>query len=142
MPLDPSTVHRWDVRELRPLAVEAARRRRELRAEAKAGRMTFADLFKLAQEDRTVARTRVRSVLGWLTGIGSSRAFRIMSDCHVGATRRMGDLTEDDCVLILAHPYVSRVTAQVRLSQSRRLGVTEHPLIPEGDALEAELSVP
>ena len=75
-------------------ALVARRRRAEVKTELAAGRLTVADMLKLAGEDDAVAKLRVVDMLSALPRIGPVRAAAIMGQVGIAPSRRMRGLGE------------------------------------------------
>lgn len=72
-------------------AAEARQKRAELRQQIKAGKMSFADVMKKA-DDPIVARMKVSTLLESLPGFGKAKAAKIMSELGISESRRVQGL--------------------------------------------------
>jgi guanylate kinase len=75
----------------RDRALQARRRRAEVKADLAAGRTDLASVLA-ARRDPVIARLRVQDVLRSLPGIGAARAGVILDDCRIDPKRRLGQL--------------------------------------------------
>jgi hypothetical protein len=82
--------------EQRQAALEKAARARRARAEIKErlkmGSLTLSELFRLADDDETVAKIKVLALLESLPGVGKVKARRVMEDIGIAETRRVQGL--------------------------------------------------
>jgi hypothetical protein len=72
-------------------AAEARRKRAELKAQLKSGNLTLATVLD-KEEDDTVGKMKVSSVLESLPGVGKVRARKIMEKYDISASRRIRGL--------------------------------------------------
>ncbi len=72
-------------------AAEARRRRADLKAELKAERVSLRDVLG-RQDDDTVGKMKVSSVLESLPGVGKVRARKIMERLDISSSRRVRGL--------------------------------------------------
>ncbi len=72
-------------------AAEARRRRAELKGELKSGKTTLKDVLS-RQDDDTVGKMKVSTVLESLPGVGKVRARKIMEKLDISASRRVRGL--------------------------------------------------
>jgi hypothetical protein len=72
-------------------AAEARKRRAELKAELKSGKRSLPDVLA-QQDDATVGKMKVATVLESLPGVGKVRARKIMEKLEISATRRVRGL--------------------------------------------------
>ena len=72
-------------------AAEARRRRAELKAQLKSEKMSLRDVLS-RQEDVTVGKMKVSSVLESLPGVGKVRARKIMERLDISSSRRVRGL--------------------------------------------------
>ncbi|GAB4273815.1 MAG: integration host factor, actinobacterial type [Coriobacteriia bacterium] len=72
-------------------AAEARKKRAELRQQIKAGKMSFADVMKKA-DDPIVARMKVSTLLESLPGFGKAKAAKIMEELKISESRRVQGL--------------------------------------------------
>lgn len=72
-------------------AAEARRKRAELKAELKSGKLSLKDLLAKTNDD-TVGKMKVSSVLESLPGVGKVRATKIMEKLDISASRRVRGL--------------------------------------------------
>jgi DNA uptake protein ComE-like DNA-binding protein len=72
-------------------AAEARQKRAALRADIKAGKMTFAAVMKKS-DDPIVARMRVATLLESLPGFGKAKAAKIMNELEISESRRVQGL--------------------------------------------------
>jgi hypothetical protein len=98
---------------LRERAQEAAQRRREYRQATRGGRHTLAELLTLAEEDSTLARTRIKTVLSWLPGIGVAKIRRILEETHLSPSQRLSSITGEKRQQLIEHPRIRQHTAAV-----------------------------
>jgi hypothetical protein len=82
--------------EQRQAALEKAARVRRERAEVKEklklGSLSLADLLKKAEQDETVGKMKVVSVLESLPGLGKVKARRLMETVGISESRRLQGL--------------------------------------------------
>ena len=94
MPLPPSLSP-----EQRQAALEkatAARRQRaEVKERLKAGALTLEQLFKEGDEDETLAKLKVVSVLESMPGVGKVGARRLMEELEISESRRLRGLGDN-----------------------------------------------
>jgi S13-like protein len=94
MPLPPSLSP-----EQRQAALEkatAARRQRaEVKERLKAGALSLEQLFKEGDEDETLAKLKVVSVLESMPGVGKVGARRLMEELDISESRRLRGLGEN-----------------------------------------------
>src|SRR5262245_65413718 len=69
-------------------AAEARKKRAEVKGELKSGKRTLADVLKKADEDGTLGKMKVSTVLESLPGVGKVRAQKIMEEIDITASRR------------------------------------------------------
>jgi len=72
-------------------AAEARRKRAELKAQLKSGKLTLKDILARSNDD-TVGKMKVSTVLESLPGVGKVRAAKIMEKLDISATRRVRGL--------------------------------------------------
>jgi DNA uptake protein ComE-like DNA-binding protein len=72
-------------------AAEARQKRAELRAQIKAGKVSFADVMKRAN-DPVVARMKVSTLLESLPGFGKAKAAKLMAELEISDSRRVQGL--------------------------------------------------
>jgi hypothetical protein len=72
-------------------AAEARRKRAELKAQLKSGNLTLATVLD-KEDDDTVGKMKVSSVLESLPGVGKVRARKIMEKHDISASRRIRGL--------------------------------------------------
>jgi hypothetical protein len=72
-------------------AAEARRKRAELKAQLKSGNTTLATVLD-KDDDETVGKMKVSSVLESLPGVGKVRARKIMEKLDISASRRVRGL--------------------------------------------------
>jgi hypothetical protein len=72
-------------------AAEARQKRAELRAQIKAGDMSFADVMAKS-DDPIVARMKVSTLLESLPGYGKAKAAKIMEELEISESRRVQGL--------------------------------------------------
>jgi len=73
-------------------AAEARRKRAELKAQLKSGNLTLATVLDKDDDDDTVGKMKVASVLESLPGVGKVRARKIMEKLDISASRRVRGL--------------------------------------------------
>ncbi|NLU82147.1 integration host factor, actinobacterial type [Rhodococcus sp. HNM0569] len=66
--------------------------RAKLREDLKSGKTNLAEVFTLADEDETIAKTKVLYVLESLPKVGKTTAASIVEEVGIPATRRLGGL--------------------------------------------------
>jgi signal recognition particle GTPase len=91
MPLPPSLTAEQRQQALEKAAL-ARRQRAELKEKLKMGSVTLADLFRQAENNETVAKMKVVSVLESLPGLGKVKARRLMEQVGISETRRVQGL--------------------------------------------------
>lgn len=72
-------------------AAQARQKRAALRADIKAGKVTFAAVMKKA-DDPIVARMKVSTLLESLPGFGKAKAAKIMTELEISESRRVQGL--------------------------------------------------
>jgi hypothetical protein len=72
-------------------AAEARQKRAALRADIKAGKLTFAAVMKKA-DDPIVARMKVSTLLESLPGFGKAKAAKVMTELAISESRRVQGL--------------------------------------------------
>lgn len=83
-------------------AAQARTVRSELLAKVRAGTVTVAEVFAMAQDDDLVKRTRVSQVLRAMPGWGPARVAAVMATCGVEVKRRVGGVAEAQRERLLA----------------------------------------
>lgn len=73
-------------------AVDARRRRAELKESLKRGELSLADVLERAKSDEVVSRTPILTVLESMPGIGKVKAGRIMARVGISESRRVRGL--------------------------------------------------
>ncbi len=73
-------------------AAQARQIRSELKQRLKMGSLSFADVLRKADEDETVAKTKVLAVLESLPGVGKVKARRTMETVGIAENRRLRGL--------------------------------------------------
>ena len=88
----------------RALAKAAASRKRraEVKAEVKTGRLSIADVFNLSKSDEAVAKMRVFELLESISGVGKVRARSVMERLNISPTRRVQGLGAKQIPALLA----------------------------------------
>ncbi|MDD6289065.1 MAG: integration host factor, actinobacterial type [Eggerthellales bacterium] len=71
-------------------AAAARKARAELKANIKAGTVTIAEV--LESQDEIVKKTKVAAVLAALPGYGKARVAKLMEECGIQESRRVGGL--------------------------------------------------
>ena len=82
-------------------AAEARRKRAEVKAQLKSGKRTLRDVLS-RDDDETIAKMKVSSVLEALPGVGKKRAQSIMERLDISATRRVRGLGSKQREALLA----------------------------------------
>jgi DNA uptake protein ComE-like DNA-binding protein len=82
-------------------AAEARKKRAELKGELKSGKRSLADVLKRAENDDTIGKMKVSSVLESLPGVGKVRAQKIMEELDISATRRVRGLGAKQRAMLL-----------------------------------------
>ncbi|MFA5843469.1 MAG: integration host factor, actinobacterial type [Coriobacteriia bacterium] len=72
-------------------AAEARQKRAELRGKIKAGKVSFAEVMKKA-DDPIVARMKVTTLLESLPGFGKAKAAKVMDELEISVSRRVQGL--------------------------------------------------
>src|SRR5674476_446763 len=72
-------------------AAEARAKRAAVRADIKAGKLSFAEVMKRAN-DPIVARLKVSALLQSLPGFGKAKAARVMEELEISESRRVRGL--------------------------------------------------
>jgi DNA uptake protein ComE-like DNA-binding protein len=72
-------------------AAEARQKRAALRADIKAGKVSFAEVMRRSA-DPIVARMKVSTLLESLPGFGKAKAAKIMEDLEISGSRRVQGL--------------------------------------------------
>ena len=88
MPLP--TLNEEQRREALAKAAEARRKRAEIKAQLKAGKLNLREL--LARDDDVVGKMKVSNVLESLPGVGKVRAGKLMEKLEISASRRVRGL--------------------------------------------------
>lgn len=91
MPLPPSLTPEQRQAALEKAAV-ARRQRAEVKEKLKAGSLSLGELFEQADQDETLAKLKVVSVLESLPGVGKVRARRLMQELDISESRRLRGL--------------------------------------------------
>lgn len=73
-------------------AVANRRRRAEIKAQLRAGLLTWRELLELSHVDDVVAALRVQEALLCLPGVGPQRLHRFMDSAQISASRRLRGL--------------------------------------------------
>lgn len=72
-------------------AAKARQERAEIRAQIKAGKLSFADAMKKAA-DPVIARMKVSTLLESLPGFGKAKAHKLMEELDISESRRVQGL--------------------------------------------------
>jgi hypothetical protein len=88
MPLP--TLNKEQRREALAKAAEARRKRAEIKAQLKAGKLNLPEL--LSRDDDVVGKMKVSNVLESLPGVGKVRAGKLMEKLDISASRRVRGL--------------------------------------------------
>jgi hypothetical protein len=88
MPLP--TLNEEQRREALAKAAEARRKRAEIKAQLKAGKLNLREL--LSRDDDVVGKMKVSNVLESLPGVGKVRAGKLMEKLDISASRRVRGL--------------------------------------------------
>jgi hypothetical protein len=91
VPLPPSLTPEQRQAALEKAAV-ARRQRAEVKEKLKAGSLFLGELFEQADQDETLAKLKVVSVLESLPGVGKVRARRLMQELDISESRRLRGL--------------------------------------------------
>jgi hypothetical protein len=91
MPLPPALTPEQRQAALEKAAV-ARRQRAEVKEKLKASSLTLAELFEQGDNDETLAKLKVVSVLESLPGVGKVRARRLMQELDISESRRLRGL--------------------------------------------------
>jgi hypothetical protein len=83
-------------------AAEARRKRAELKAQLKSGNVALASVLSRANNDDTVGKMKVASVLESLPGVGKVRARKMMEKLDISASRRVRGLGSKQKEALLA----------------------------------------
>ena len=87
----------------RDRALDARRRRAEIKRELRAGRLPLADVLAQRQDDPVVARMRVTELVEALPGIGPVRGAQLLEQCGIAPSRRLRGLGQHQvCALTAA----------------------------------------
>ena len=73
-------------------SADARSSRAEVQSKLKAGDIDLEEVFRLADRDDTIGRTRVKVLLQNLPGVGSTGAVRAMEEIGIDASRRVRGL--------------------------------------------------
>jgi hypothetical protein len=92
---------------------EAAKHRRDLREQTRKGDLTLAELFNLVEQDRVLARTRIRTVLLWIPTFGNAKVGKVLGNACISPARRLTTLTANERSGLLADPRIVQHTAAV-----------------------------
>lgn len=84
----------------RQLALEARRRRAEIKRQLAAGG-SVGEVLALRANDPAVARMKARDLIEACPGIGEARATRILTDCQIAESRRLRGLGEHQVAALL-----------------------------------------
>ena len=99
----------------RQLALEARRRRAEIKRHLAAGG-SVREVLALRAEDPAIARMRARDLVEACPGIGAARATRILAQCQIAESRRLRGLGDHQvAALVMALDSSVRGTARGRL---------------------------
>lgn len=79
-------------REALAKAAQARKVRAELKAQLKAGEVSFAEVLARAEDDEVVAKTKVTAVLESLPQVGKVRARKLMERFEISPSRRLRGL--------------------------------------------------
>jgi hypothetical protein len=99
---------------LRQRAQEAAQRRREYREATRDGVYTLEELLTLAQDDIILARTRLKTVLSWLSGVGAVKTRRILDETHITSDQRLRSLSRTQRACLLGNSIIVQHAAAIR----------------------------
>lgn len=81
-------------------ALMARRKRAQIREDLKEGRITLPELIET--DDEVVKRMRVSAMLEALPAIGETKSKRIMEECGIAESRRIGGLGKHQKAKLLA----------------------------------------
>jgi hypothetical protein len=73
-------------------AAKVRRERAEIKEKLKMGSLTLTELLKMAENDETVGKMKVLSVLESLPGLGKVKARRLMDTVGISESRRLQGL--------------------------------------------------
>jgi hypothetical protein len=76
-------------------ATAARRQRAEVKERLKAGALSLEQLFKEGDEDETLAKLKVVSVLESMPGVGKVGARRLMEELDISESRRLRGLGDN-----------------------------------------------
>ena len=84
-------------------AAKVRRERAEVKEKLKLGSMSLAELLEQAEDDETVGKMKVVSVLESLPGLGKVKARRLMETVGISETRRLQGLGANQREALLSH---------------------------------------
>jgi hypothetical protein len=76
-------------------AAAARKQRAEIKERLKAGALSLEQLFKEGDDDETLAKLKVVSVLESMPGVGKVRARRLMEELEISESRRLRGLGDN-----------------------------------------------
>jgi hypothetical protein len=76
-------------------AAAARKQRAEVKERLKAGALSLEQLFKEGDDDETLAKLKVVSVLESMPGVGKVRARRLMEELDISESRRLRGLGDN-----------------------------------------------
>ena len=89
-------------------AAAARKQRAEIKERLKAGALSLEQLFKEGDDDETLAKLKVVSVLESMPGVGKVRARRLMEELEISESRRLRGLGRNQREGLLVHPKIAR----------------------------------
>ena len=84
-------------------AAKVRRERAEVKEKLKMGSVSLSELLKRSEEDETVGKMKVLSVLESLPGLGKVKARRLMETVGISESRRLQGLGVNQREALLAH---------------------------------------
>jgi hypothetical protein len=84
-------------------AAKVRRERAEVKEKLKMGSVSLAELLKQSDEDETVGKMKVLSVLESLPGLGKVKARRLMETVGISESRRLQGLGVNQREALLSH---------------------------------------
>ena len=113
----------------------ARKKRAELKGELKSGKRTLADLLQAGDEDDTVGKMKVSTVLESLPGVGKVRAQKIMEELDISASRRVRGLGSKQRELLLDEVR-QEVTTLARRAEARLFVIAGPSGVGKGSVVE------
>lgn len=100
VPIPPLSEEQRD--QARTAAVQARRRRAEVKELLRTSQLSIADVLELAERDDVLAHAKVSDILRAVPRVGSVRARKVMERCDIAPNRRLRGLGRHQSAALMA----------------------------------------